>query len=45
MPLSFINGFKYTGVYPFNPQIVLDKFPSADKNDTPAVTVTDDGKP
>ena len=45
MPLPIINGFKYTGVYPFNSQIVLDKFPGADKNDTPAVPVTDDGKP
>ena len=28
MPLSIINGFKYSGVYPFNPTIVLDRCPA-----------------
>ena len=32
---------KYTGVYPFNRQIALDKH----KNDAPIVPVTDNGKP
>ena len=42
VPLSIINGFKYTGVYPFNPQIVLDKCPVVDQHDAPVVT--DDSK-
>jgi len=25
VPLSIISGFKYSGVYPFNPEIVLEK--------------------
>jgi len=45
MPVSIISGFKYTGVYPFNPQIVLDKCTTADQHDASAVTVTDDSKP
>jgi len=40
-----IIGFKYTGVYPFNPRIVLDNFPGTDRNDTTVVPVTDNGKP
>jgi len=45
VPLSIINCFKYTGVHPFNPQIVLDKFPGTDKNDTTVVPVTKNVKP
>ena len=45
MPLSIISGFKCTGVYPFNPQIVLEKCPVSDHPATPSVAVTDYSKP
>jgi len=45
VPLSITNGFKYTGVYPFNPQIALEKFPGTDRNDTTVLLVTENGKP
>ena len=38
MPISIISGFKCTGVYPFNPQVVLEKCPPSG---TPSETVTD----
>ena len=28
IPLSIINGFKYSGVYPLNPTVVLNKCPA-----------------
>ena len=38
VPISIISGFKCTGVYPFNPQVVLEKCPPSG---TPSETVTD----
>jgi len=44
MPLSIISDFKCTGVYPFNPQIVLEKCPVSDHPATPSVVCSCDGQ-
>jgi len=35
VPISIISGFKYTGIYPFKPQVVFEKCPPSG---TPSVT-------